>query len=858
MSICPPPARTRSSAIPVLLLLALATAVLLPASPARGQGTSNTLPDPIGGQDLAAYALRLELSDQQRLAIDRFHDQYLVDFETLRDGAIETFLEESGNLMRTFMFAPDSKRVKSAINDLNRLMSRIKALDDALFDQMLSVLSEEQAGAMPRVRQMRERARYRSGLVRFIGFANAGAQVDLGVILDEIDLAPGDRTAVDPLAAHYEMQLTADLRELYQETQRMFLALVEEVEAMNAARNQPGPGARRGGMFRSIRDMWAELGKGVMSDAASISTLNRRTNRIFGEALSEQAADSLTEAYYEKAYPDVARGIARVLPRYDAALRLDGLGAEKRSMIEVGRDGLRGRHDRLAEQMIDLTEEIRKAGAIMRFGSGERLPAEEKLDGLQKKRDDVNEQALGALIAMLGPVLAEDLEHALSDGGEDETAAQVVIASPRGSGYASYNAATPRAAGGGEGTGGADAPDPFLPGPIGTAFLRRTGDRLDLEEEQEAILESLHFDYLDDYETLRTERIQPILDAAGSMWAMDPESGGIKPPAAASIDELFTMRRETMAAILARDEAFFADIELAVLAEDDETRRARMPGVRLARQREVYRHDRSGAGGGSVTIRMGSSFRGLAGGGSREAAIDLVKLVEAQHLGSDEMPAARRVLDGYEPPFVDLLEQRYGLLLAADQESQKASAAAAAEGGRRGRGGNRFFAGGSGGSGEAVRAVDQAILELNRDTREALAGALSSSPGASLRRSYRRAAHPEVYDDPQSVEPKFLAALALDDVSEAQREQINDVFADYRGPYAQLCEQMTELAAANNTSERGGWRNVDWQKRQERRNQMERLRFSRSELNDKALRRLRAILTEAQVERIGLAAPTDR
>ena len=44
-----------------LLLAVLAIPLLMPAANARAQGTSGTLPDPISGRDLSAYARRLGL-----------------------------------------------------------------------------------------------------------------------------------------------------------------------------------------------------------------------------------------------------------------------------------------------------------------------------------------------------------------------------------------------------------------------------------------------------------------------------------------------------------------------------------------------------------------------------------------------------------------------------------------------------------------------------------------------------------------------------------------------------------------------------------------------------------------------------
>jgi len=70
-------------------------AALLPAKSAMAQGTMGTVPDPISSRDLDSYADRLQLSRQQRQAVDAMHDQYRDEFEQLRQRDIEKFLSDT-------------------------------------------------------------------------------------------------------------------------------------------------------------------------------------------------------------------------------------------------------------------------------------------------------------------------------------------------------------------------------------------------------------------------------------------------------------------------------------------------------------------------------------------------------------------------------------------------------------------------------------------------------------------------------------------------------------------------------------------------------------------------------------------
>ena len=341
-------------------LLVLALVMLLSVAPAAsGQGTSRTLPDPISGRDLSAYARRLGLSASQRLAVDVDHEEYLADFRILRDTEITEYMEESGNLMRSFLYSPDSKQARKSLVELDRLTGRIKSYDARLFDAMQAILTEDQLVRLARVRQMRERTRNRSGLVRFVEYANAGARVDLSRVMDGLDLRTETRDEVDPILTTYEGELTRASKRLFDETRTMFTEVLEEMERLMAGADprQDPRAARR--LWGSMRDIWTEKGKGVMAQASSMSNLNRRTFRDLALTMPEEEARSFQSAYYERAYRTMQEGVAKALAPFDTALH-STLDDERKALVQTARTDFRGRHDRLSDQMIDLLETQRR------------------------------------------------------------------------------------------------------------------------------------------------------------------------------------------------------------------------------------------------------------------------------------------------------------------------------------------------------------------------------------------------------------------------------------------------------------------------------------------------------------------
>jgi hypothetical protein len=172
------------------------TLVALIAGPAFAQGTSGVVPDPISARDLDRYASLLQLSPQQRLALEVPHDAYLNEFGVLRETEIEAYLQESAKLQFGF-FGMSAEEIETGLEGREKIMRRIRELDRRLFNATRDVLSEEQVARMMRVEQARERARHGSGLALFVARLDAASRIDLAVMLDELELEADDLRAID-------------------------------------------------------------------------------------------------------------------------------------------------------------------------------------------------------------------------------------------------------------------------------------------------------------------------------------------------------------------------------------------------------------------------------------------------------------------------------------------------------------------------------------------------------------------------------------------------------------------------------------------------------------------------------------
>jgi uncharacterized protein (UPF0335 family) len=198
----------------VRLLAVLAAVTLSRVAPA--QGTSGQLPEPISTIELIRLLdTYVQPRPEQWDAIETLHDDYRDAFRALREGDMEKFLTEDMRKMQGGGM-PSKAQLDSYLKRMDSIESRVKELDDRLFDGIAAVLDERQQAELPRARDARDRRRSRT-LISMAG----NQDVDVG----EIALASGftaeQFAAIDPTLRDYERQLTSGLRKLAERTRRM-------------------------------------------------------------------------------------------------------------------------------------------------------------------------------------------------------------------------------------------------------------------------------------------------------------------------------------------------------------------------------------------------------------------------------------------------------------------------------------------------------------------------------------------------------------------------------------------------------------------------------------------------------------
>jgi len=807
-------------------MLLLFSFVIVPVGlvsvPAAAQGTDGALSDPISSRDLTRYADRLGLSAQQRLALESVHDQYKIQFRALREGDIARFMEEGKELGGGMM--PQREQVEEMFDKLEQLQTRIRALDERFFTQVQPLLTEAQAAMLPRVRLMRERDRC---LTQQMMLMAIGRQfVDVSDIFFSLDLSPDVFAAADPSIALYERRLTAHLRKLSEAGRRMFLDMFDAFDERGFGQyskedlQDPEVMQKLG---EAMQEIWADITANFQKIIGEVADLNRQTVKSTAVLLPPRDARIFRTRFYSKAYPRLAGVLSHDADHwFTAALELDGLTPEEADAIADAQLNYRQQIDRVVEEAVALADEQQQNINPMNPDFQQMRQFSAKLGELGKKAADITNAATAALEEIIGADRMARVRGGRPEAG-DETAiappvdVQIVDAGQRDDEREPPSWSRSR----------------FLPPPISRGDLARYADMLALDDDHKAVLRGLHLDYLDRFEQLPVfERLEQARSANHERYRGESFDAAA---AEQALDELYQLRREAFDAVRGLDEAFFDDVGVALLEEGRSDALDRVRRVRLRRAYAVAAAD----------VYFGGDARA-------EATLDLVAIVRGGDLPADGLAPADPILLDYETSSIDLVKGRFD----AQFDLSKAQELFGLRMYRAQREGDdsvsqmqtygEFL-------NEPSRRLDRAndaLAQLNRATLEKLLDALSAPSARSVRLAYLRAAHPRVYDDPICVDEQLNAAMDLDDLTGEQRSRLTELAATYRPEYERLSQEMVEVSRSVHIDPLSS-ETKDWEAWQEKQHRMQQLNFERNEINFRAINRLKAMLREDQLQRLG-------
>jgi hypothetical protein len=380
---------------------------------------------------------------------------------------------------------------------------------------------------------------------------------------------------------------------------------------------------------------------------------------------------------------------------------------------------------------------------------------------------------------------------------------------------------------------------------------------LELSEEQQIVLDSIH----DDYRAAFAARVDPLAedltDERRDMWTVGDDEE-ITVPASATVERSYAIERRIAEEARGVDDAFFDDVRIALT---DEPLEPRLERLRLARERARCRVGFE-PDGTNFTI-MGGRMRSMGRAGNvarNEAAVRIDALCDELTVDDATRAAIEPVLASYVAAAVGQARIRHDASLQMRSAVERTIVESWTDD-------NRMVTIGTdspytrantavGSSGATAR---DALIELNRTTRDELRAVLPAEAAESLRRAYDRDVYPQIYRDPRSAERLIGLALALEDLTPEQRARIAEIATEYRHAYDDLSARMVEFENLS-SSRRMTWGGAgvdpeEMQKRMTAMREQQRLsrqvRFDRQDLSDRTRNQIELLLDEAQRRRLG-------
>jgi hypothetical protein len=803
----------------ILLLIAVLAAVTL-ASAARAQ-LLPLVPDPITTPELMRCADALELSDQQRLQLLSLHDDYKQRYQQFEDHDIRRLQDALLDIVMPFtrgLFSiPERERLEDLLEQFRRVHARSQTIDGTLFDAIAPMLSEDQMPALERARINRALATYQAVVFDLVHEVNQGAGVNLSEYTRTLDCTPEETAQIELIMPGYERSMLRKARTIYRVLDEATTVILDKVDELGLRDMTPEE------MFRTFEDeqvqqslmtTFDEASRPLQTAAFELSQLNLNTFHRLLPVLGGAHASELREWYYRRAYSDVYIGRAAWRDRYERALRLDELNATRRSAIQAQRDDFIRRDDQLTDTLIRIVESSRQYRTFAQFNGADPMPNQERLFGLVGQRETLGESAIAALNALLGP----ELTAVLDDEPKAKHDRRADAASAGGS-HESHQT----------GTVEADVrtteretrqderrriEDPLLAEPLTTDDMELLAGRLGWTESETAVLSSLHHDYLEEYDRLRSIPDDEETEKNGEQGDVDDE-----------------MIWSVFEALRGADDAFFDNA--AILAEGDSLKRL------VHRHRDMRRR--------AVMIEATRETRWMFAD-NEEGFVDLVALLERDNIPQATRATLQTLEDGYEAQVTPMIRNRLDATRTAHRRMEMAR-----EMRRRGGPAARRLADGMTEkwreAQSEARQCHTRIATINRETLAQVVAKLPDDAAWTLRYAYNRAAYPDIFDDDTSAEKALAAAYGLDDLTPQQRRRLGELASDFRREYFELSRQMVELRRGRDIDlmSREGPRRQDL----ERELKLARLSYDRDELSARTRTRLRLLLTDDQERRCG-------
>ena len=779
---------------------------------------------------------------EQGVAIEGLHDGYRERFRLLRENEIEHFLTKT-KAMQGGM--PKKEQIEEFTKSYDRVNKQIAEVDDSFFDGVVTLMGEERRISVQRARDTRSRTRSNGGMLR--GLMSQYPSVDLSAIALEMGLTPEELATIDPMLAIYEQNLTASIKDLGVASTRMMRDMFDELEKAGfgevSQEDMMKDPEKMKQMMETTQSAMAKAGERMKAKSRKLSEFNNKTCQALAGHLTGDAKRKLRTLYLAKAYPELSSDPSGANVLFKRALRLKKLDDAAREQIRAAYLQWQAADDAFVEQSIKEIDESRASHKWMDFtGNGDNA---KKMAERMKQRKEIATKALKSVSPLVGnPHLQFMFENSNEIGGQEITDESLDIIedgddASTGEESSGINARA------------ADAENPSSEqetvitnrGPMGESAIALIATQLALDDSGKALLKTMHQDYMKKWdEEIRTEqsRVDDLNSGRWSRAAKNSDDMNVDETKQAAY---FNGRKALLQKSTEVDEAFLNEL-ISVLGEKS------TPVLQMAKLERV--------------LERLESNKGMFGGfdsfmGASESLVNIVTVLNSAKLSPEEQAKVREALAMKIDP---LIKDQLTLLsqsIDQDREMEEMGMRSAAK-----------FSGQNEEKPDMVEmqklgmetmAIQARQTELKTKRTAAVRAAwataiapLGEKQQASLQLAFDEHAYPSIFKDSRSASPFIEKALALHDLSDDQRKQLQSLSETSRAEHVDFCRKMLPKKAAGPPPAQAEEMQQYWQEQMQVANAREKIRFERDEHSQRAISAIRRILNESQVNKInGLA-----
>jgi len=283
-------------------------------------------------------------------------------------------------------------------------MKEMFAREDAMFQELAPILTEQQMPQLSRVQMHRQRSRCMRWSVI------PGARIDLTALVEKTKLPEEVIEALEPTLHEYETAVTPVMVKIQRVEDRQMLdgARLEvelDFEADGTKVDPQAPG------FKERFGAWQEQREKLLRNSARLQKQVAEINRQFGprllELIPEPRRKPVETEYLYLAHPFFCPDHCDPKPLFDAIMQSKGLDPKLREVFQATWDTYRESYDLLTHEMIEATDRSDEQMARTLTGfSGSSLPEWK----LRAQRWDKSMELVDTVVGQLPPELQASMK----------------------------------------------------------------------------------------------------------------------------------------------------------------------------------------------------------------------------------------------------------------------------------------------------------------------------------------------------------------------------------------------------------------------------------------------------------------